>query len=282
MGLNISETRTTCDRVVAPPSPSWFRSRAEPRASTLRQILVCCVAALAIGASSGCQLIMEELKAKEAGTDGAGTDAESDANDADTDATMTGPSDAGADAQEAAQLDASSEQPDSADDAEAGMLPFDTGAPDADPRACDGAASRVFFEDGDEDDFGDPSSFEVACTAPDGYVSVAGDCNDENDTVHPDQTEFFGEGYPIPGSGRISFDYDCDGDEVPAPGQALANPQGCQGLLPCTGAGYVEAARRNVPGANDHCGSGTVLSCAALLVCAGGQQVPAATPYVCH
>jgi hypothetical protein len=251
----------------------------------VRQILVCCVAALVIEASTGCQLIMEDLKAQEAG---------SDANDADTDATMSGPSDTGTDALEAAaQLDASSEQPDgSAADAEAGMLPLDTGAPDAGPPdagppdagppACDGAASRVFFEDGDEDGFGDPDSFEVACTAPDGYVSVAGDCNDENEAVHPEQPEFFGDGYPTPGSGRISFDYDCDGDEVPAPGQAVANPQGCQGLLPCTGAGYVEAARRNVPGANDHCGSRTVLSCAALLACSGGTQVATDTPYICH
>jgi hypothetical protein len=247
-----------------------------------RQILIYCVAALAIGVSTGCQLIMEELEAKDAGTDEAGTDAGSDANDADTDATMTDPSDAGADALEAAvQLDASG-QPDSAADAEAGTLPLDTGAPDADPRSCDGAAPRVFFEDGDEDGFGDPSSFEVACTAPDGYVSVAGDCNDENEAVRPDQAGFFGDGYLIPGSNLVSFDYDCDDEEKAGPGQDRASPQGCQGVLPCTGAGYLEAGSRDVPRANEHCGSKTILTCPALLACASGQELPTDTPYVCH
>jgi hypothetical protein len=249
----------------------------------MREIFVRCAAALAIIAVTGCQLIMEELEAEDAGSDGSA---------ADPDATIIGPSDAGADAAEAAPVDAG-EEPDvaSADaspdaeadaDADAAVAPIDAGLPDADPGACDGAGSRVFFEDGDKDGYGDPTSFQVACTAPADYVSAGDDCNDDNNAVHPEQTGFFGDGYRIPGSNLVSFDYDCDGDEIAGPAQERASPQGCQGVLPCTGAGYVEAARRNVEGANDHCGSTTILTCAALLVCTGGQQSTTDTPYVCH
>jgi hypothetical protein len=240
----------------------------------LRRILVCCMAAVAACASAGCQLIMEELEEP--------VDAGSDASEADNDATIPGSSDADTDATGAPLLDASEVSDAASPDAEAGMLPFDAGAPDANPPACDGAGSRVFFEDGDDDGYGNPSSFEVACTAPAHHVSTGGDCNDENASVHPDQTDFFGEGYRIPGSGLVSFDFDCDDEEVAGPGQDLASAQGCQGLLPCTGAGYLKAARRDVRHANDYCGSRTILSCAALLVCTGGQQSTTDTPYVCH
>lgn len=235
------------------------------------------MAALATCASAGCQLIMEEIEHKEAGID-----AGSDASGADDDATTPSPSDAGTDATDAVQPDAA-DLPDAASaDAEAGTPPFDAGAPDANPAACDGAGSRVFFEDSDHDGYGNPSSFEVACTAPADHVSTGGDCNDENASVHPNQTEFFGDGYLIPGSNLVSFDYDCDDEEVAGPGQELASAQGCQGLLPCSGAGYLKAERRDILHANEYCGSTRILSCAALLVCAGGAESTTGTPYVCH
>jgi hypothetical protein len=238
-------------------------------------MLVRCVAALAFGTSGGCQLILDEITYVDAGAD-AGTDA----SDARADTNSGAPSDAAA-AAEAAVVDAS-EQPDAAD-ADAGMALADASAPpDADPRGCDGAGSRVFFEDADEDGYGNPSSFEVACSAPAGYVSEGGDCHDDNGQVHPDQTEFFGQGYLLPGSNLVSFDYDCDGEEVEGPGQNRANPQGCEGFLPCSGAGYVEAERRDVPRANHHCGSRTILSCGIGLAICTGNVSEADSPYVCH
>ena len=64
---------------------------------------------------------------------------------------------------------------------------------------CDGVLNNdavdasVWYEDGDEDGFGDIVEDAIdlvfACEAPDGFVEQTGDCNDNNDTINPDIQE---------------------------------------------------------------------------------------------
>ena len=58
----------------------------------------------------------------------------------------------------------------------------------------------LWFEDVDGDGYGDSSVYEIACTAPAGYVDVADDC----DTLDPSQ-------YPGADEYCNSEDDDCDG-----------------------------------------------------------------------
>ncbi|MFM7201013.1 MAG: MopE-related protein [Myxococcota bacterium] len=68
------------------------------------------------------------------------------------------------------------------------------------PEVCDGEdndcngeideiGDSVFFEDQDEDGYGDASSTTIACSAPVGYADQAGDCNDDSKSVSPEATE---------------------------------------------------------------------------------------------
>ena len=61
---------------------------------------------------------------------------------------------------------------------------------------CDGEIDEdpeiagTFYEDDDGDDYGDPDSEPVrACEQPDGYASNNDDCDDFDDSVHPDADE---------------------------------------------------------------------------------------------
>src|SRR6185369_15298362 len=79
------------------------------------------------------------------------------------------------------------------------------------------------FRDRDGDGYGsnDPKDKSTRCRGT-GWVEQAGDCFDAEVTtenhaalVHPGQTDVFAEGYPSPGKpDDVSFDYDCDGEEV--------------------------------------------------------------------
>ncbi len=67
-------------------------------------------------------------------------------------------------------------------------VPVDGGAPDAaSPR--DGCRPRVFFRDADGDGFGVASGVLEACTAPEGFASVDGDCDDACADCHPGASE---------------------------------------------------------------------------------------------
>jgi len=67
-----------------------------------------------------------------------------------------------------------------------------------------------FFADGDDDGFGDPDAWTLACSAPDDHVAAGGDCDDEDDTRYPGADEQCDD-----------EDDDCDGavdeDPVDAP-----------------------------------------------------------------
>ena len=49
-----------------------------------------------------------------------------------------------------------------------------------------------FYRDSDEDGFGDPNSFLLACTVPSGYVANGTDCDDGDANIYPDATEICG------------------------------------------------------------------------------------------
>ncbi|MEC7986894.1 MAG: MopE-related protein [Myxococcota bacterium] len=60
---------------------------------------------------------------------------------------------------------------------------------------CDGTVDEeasdasIWYEDGDEDGYGDSASTMSSCSQPSGYVASGGDCNDNNDTLNPGATE---------------------------------------------------------------------------------------------
>ena len=97
---------------------------------------------------------------------------------------------------------------DDCDDEASAAYPGATEVCDAIDNDCDGATDEddaddatTWFADADEDGFGDPDISTAACSAPEGFVSNNTDCNDTNDTIHPDATETCDD-----------LDNDCDGD----------------------------------------------------------------------
>jgi len=71
---------------------------------------------------------------------------------------------------------------------------------DADP-SLDLSTRNTFYEDADNDGFGDPGRTDVACLAPPGFVGAAGDCADADPARNPAATEVC--------NGAV--DDDCDG-----------------------------------------------------------------------
>ena len=73
---------------------------------------------------------------------------------------------------------------------------------------CDGfideGVTITVYEDRDLDNFGDPARSTQACFIPVGYVSLAGDCDDENRDILPGAAEWPADG----------VDQNCDGQEL--------------------------------------------------------------------
>ena len=75
---------------------------------------------------------------------------------------------------------------------------------DVDDDSLDADSAREFFVDTDGDGFyGDTEGAEavIACSSPDGYSDMEGDCDDANELINPDASEICDE-----------VDNDCDGD----------------------------------------------------------------------
>ena len=67
----------------------------------------------------------------------------------------------------------------------------------ADP---DNQGNGIWYVDADRDGFGNTDIFEISCVQPTGFVSINGDCNDNNPNINPGATETCN-----------SIDDDCDG-----------------------------------------------------------------------
>lgn len=150
--------------------------------------------------------------------------------------------------------------------------------PDA-AKAPDGCTAVTFYEDQDGDGFGATSTATTACTSPGaGWVTQDGDCNDDDADVHPGQTQFFAQGYTVPGTTEVSFDYDCDGHEteaspvVPKSPAALVcgwvfNPPHCDGpngdtrSNPVAPSYVVASPTRSGEHLDPYCGSTTRWGC---------------------
>ena len=94
------------------------------------------------------------------------------------------------------------------DDADTLVFPGALEFCDGKDNNCDGDTdegetpdSPTWYEDGDEDGYGDPNSTQNTCNQPSGYVSNSDDCNDNQQTVHPGASEECN-----------SSDDDCDGE----------------------------------------------------------------------
>jgi hypothetical protein len=64
---------------------------------------------------------------------------------------------------------------------------------DCDGVIDDGLSLKTFYYDGDKDGYGGTTK-KSACAAPPGYVSVGGDCNDQNAAIKPGAAEIAGNG----------------------------------------------------------------------------------------
>ncbi len=103
------------------------------------------------------------------------------------------------------------------------------------------AADHVYYRDADGDGFGDPAVSRNGCSAPDGFVEVAGDCDDSAATVHPGAEE-----------DCDGLDNDCNGlvDDIPPSavpqceehrgvcGEARKRCDGALGWRPCVEEDY--------------------------------------------
>jgi alpha-tubulin suppressor-like RCC1 family protein len=100
---------------------------------------------------------------------------------------------------------------------------------DCDGLTDEGVASTTWYKDGDGDTYGNPSVSLQACSAPAGYVSNSGDCNDGNASIKPGATEvcdwkdndcdgMVDEGVPMP-----TWYRDADGDGYGTPNSTLSS-----------------------------------------------------------
>jgi len=136
------------------------------------------------------------------------------------------------------------------DDTDASIAPDAPETCDAVDRNCDGDLYRGAADadvdtwpDTDGDGWGDATASPTkACAASDGWVTLAGDCDDSNDAVHPDAEEIPYDGVDQDCVPANEFDLDLDGFDVdvdcddtnpdvyPPNGSVPGAPERCDGV----------------------------------------------------
>ncbi|WP_370478270.1 MopE-related protein [Tamlana flava] len=110
------------------------------------------------------------------------------------------------------------------DDTNAGINPGATEIPENGiDEDCDGSDNAIWYEDADNDGFGNPNVSQDANTQPTGYVSDKTDCDDTNADVYPGANE----------TPDNDIDEDCDGFDLltwyaDADGDSYGNPNESQ------------------------------------------------------
>ncbi len=77
---------------------------------------------------------------------------------------------------------------------------------------CMGDPMSIWYQDADDDGFGDPDSGMCAEEQPEGYVTNNLDCCDTQADVHPDQENFFAVPHTCDSDTPL-WDYNCDGND---------------------------------------------------------------------
>jgi hypothetical protein len=139
----------------------------------------------------------------------------------------------------------------------------------------------TWYADQDGDTYGNDKQTESACSKPAGaWVQRGGDCADNENLVHPGQTNYFGTPFTL--AGKDSFDFNCSGQEDAKPGQNAA-PQ-CSGIMVlanCAGSGYNKTSRTGT-GINAYCGSSTLTVCQGISLLCTGTNMATVYPFLCN
>lgn len=147
---------------------------------------------------------------------------------------------------------------DDCDDSSAAVFPEAIEICDGIDNNCNGAVDdddalvdvsqggQQFFPDADGDGYGDPEGELIACSAPSGYVSTPGDCNDSESEQHPGWDEICDDGIennctggadcddPYCGSDPACAEVFCaDGQDDEGDGLIDCLDQDCQGSPDC-------------------------------------------------
>jgi hypothetical protein len=146
------------------------------------------IAALAFGCASKPVEDLPTDDLPEAGSDGSSSDADADDDDDDEDSDDGDPgaADEDGDGVTVDEGDCNDDDEDVYPGADEECNGIDD---DCDDRIDEGLDTQEYFEDYDEDSYGDPEVSVEACERPEGYVENDDDCDDTEDSANPDGVE---------------------------------------------------------------------------------------------
>lgn len=157
------------------------------------------------------------------------------------------------------------------------LIPLDATLPDG------GCVPTVFYFDNDKDHYGGTQS-QSACVAPsEHWVTLGGDCDDNNGDVNPGQAGYFDAPYTRTGTQVVTYDYNCSGSEELEKPSTPRNSGTCSLLSGglCSKSGYLDLPRMGTTtsGTVLLCGSTTIVNCVGLCSASTASGQPAV---LCH